>query len=505
MTLASAPKSDGQSPASSPSLGHRAAGGFLWTFVQMLGTKLISLVAQVVLAYLLMPADWGVVGLVYTVVAFVNIFQQAGQQEMIIQWESRSPPDQRRLLDEHGLRAADRAAYRCRRSPCRRRLRQPPDGRPAARAGLSRPLQHRLIRALVLLQSRLRFRMVALIGAGQAFAMSLLSILFAFLGAGVYSFILPWPIVAVVRLAVLWAVARPPIRLNPQFRRWRTMLADSSRLLTANGCRTILFFGDYLILGLFHAKEAVGIYYFAYNFAWQMWMLLAINLDGVLFPSLSKLNDQPNRQYQGFITAIRLLALVGVPACFLQAALADPVLRLLFDAHKWAPAIPVLQVLSLGMALRLVGYPAQSLMQAQGRFHRYMILSLAKVAAFLICTFAAAILSDEPRAALSLAVGVALFFTFEGPLTLYVALRPSGGRWRDVWHAYAFPTLAGLITLGIPAAAFHLIPSLHGRHGLQLLIVPIVGLALYAWSIRRFAPQTWTDLQTRFRQFLCRT
>ncbi len=472
----------------------------------MLGTKLISLVAQVVLAYLLMPADWGVVGLVYTVVAFVNIFQQAGQQEMIIQWESRA---HRRINAAFwmsmafglltGLLTVAAAPLAAAVYGNRQMV-----GLLLVLA-LAAPFSTVSSVPLALLQSRLRFRMVALIGAGQAFAMSLLSILFAFLGAGVYSFILPWPIVAVVRLAVLWAVARPPIRLNPQFRRWRTMLADSSRLLTANGCRTILFFGDYLILGLFHAKEAVGIYYFAYNFAWQMWMLLAINLDGVLFPSLSKLNDQPNRQYQGFITAIRLLALVGVPACFLQAALADPVLRLLFDAHKWAPAIPVLQVLSLGMALRLVGYPAQSLMQAQGRFHRYMILSLAKVAAFLICTFAAAILSDEPRAALSLAVGVALFFTFEGPLTLYVALRPSGGRWRDVWHAYAFPTLAGLITLGIPAAAFHLIPSLHGRHGLQLLIVPIVGLALYAWSIRRFAPQTWTDLQTRFRQFLCRT
>ena len=53
----------------------------------------------------------------------------------------------------------------------------------------------------------------------------------------------------------------------------------------------------------------------------------------------------------------RQLALVGVPLCLMQVAMADPGIRALF-APKWYPAIPVLQILSLGAALRVLGMPA---------------------------------------------------------------------------------------------------------------------------------------------------
>ena len=39
--------------------------------------------------------------------------------------------------------------------------------------------------------------------------------------------------------------------------------------------------------------------------------------------------------------------LIAIPACLLQAALADPAVHLLFKP-QWYPAIPVIQLLSIG-------------------------------------------------------------------------------------------------------------------------------------------------------------
>ena len=58
--------------------------------------------------------------------------------------------------------------------------------------------------------------------------------------------------------------------------------------------------------------------------------LLMVNMTTILFPAFTKLNDQPQRQYDGFFKAQRILAMIGVSGCLLQAAVADPLLICVF-------------------------------------------------------------------------------------------------------------------------------------------------------------------------------
>src|SRR5439155_9904086 len=148
---------------------------------------------------------------------------------------------------------------------------------------------------------------------------------------------------------------------------------------------------------------------------------------------------EPARQLQGFLRAVRALAAVAVPVCVLQAAVAGPVVRLIFspraDPGKWYAAIPVLQVLSLGMAFKAVGMPTSNLLQAQGRFKLYLKLTAVYAAVFLVMVALAAALSVPERSALAVAVAVAITFAVLEPMIMHVAVRRAGGGWRDVASA----------------------------------------------------------------------
>src|SRR5258705_4865335 len=139
-------------------------------------------------------------------------------------------------------------------------------------------------------------------------------------------------------------------------------MSDSITLILSNFCMTSTWYGVYIILGIMHDAKSFCIYFFAFNLATQTMQVFTQNLIGVLFPALSKLQHNIEHQTRAFLRAAELLALIGVPLCLLQAALAGPAINVLFNSW-WAPMIRVLQLLSIGMAVRLVALPRGALIQ----------------------------------------------------------------------------------------------------------------------------------------------
>jgi len=297
---------------------------------------------------------------------------------------------------------------------------------------------------------------------------------------------------------------RPPLEPRINFQRWRYLIGDSLLMLTARVFLVTLLIGDYISLGIFHSKPIVGIYYFAYNLSLQTIVLFAVNLEGVLFPTLSKLTDDLPRQRQGFVNAARVLAIVAIPICFLQAALSAPLIHAIFPA-KWLPAIPVLTVLCIGMAFRSVGFPSFSLMQAQGRFKALSLLLAAGVILFLIMTLTTSALTSDARAAVAVAIVVSLYFALEGPISMYVGVRHAGGGWREVWGVYFVPVILSGIACAPAAAVIRFLPGRsRADHLVRVMVGALIAAAIYLPLIRLLAADTWEMLVSRVRAIIKR-
>jgi O-antigen/teichoic acid export membrane protein len=518
-------------------LAQKTVSGFFWLTAQTLGSKLVNMVGQVVLARLLLPEAWGLVGEAYAVGAFAVFIQQAGLREILIQRQA------------HFSRWANPAFWMSLTLGCLGALVMVLLAPVAALMyedwhfvgppptvfylvlllALSTPFGGLDIVPDAKLTSELRFRFLASVKWLTAVGTMGLSIVFAKMswhgtpgGLGAYAFVLPLPIITVMRLVLLWSVARPPIRWHLHFRRWKYLMSDSLTLFVANFCNTVTWNGDYIILGMMHDAKSVGIYFFAFNLATQTMQVFTQNLIGVLFPALSKLQDNVVHQTRAFLRAAELLALIGVPMCLLQAALAGPAINMLFNSW-WAPMIRVLQLLSIGMAVRLVASPGGALIQAQGRFKTYLATNAVNMVVFLAMVYLGSwlgkreLLHDQATgnfaaanllpAARNVAAAVMGYFAIIGPIFMYIAIRPGGGKWRDIWRVYFAPATASIVAIGVGIGFGRWIQAMPMRNDgprqmLRMVVITLWSIVLYIPLIRIMAPAAFKELLSRLTGFI---
>jgi O-antigen/teichoic acid export membrane protein len=338
----------------------------------------------------------------------------------------------------------------------------------------------------------LRFRTLAAINFWVNCSQAVLSVIFALLRFGPYSLLLPRPIICVFQAAILWRGQSRFLRLRPQWRRWKFMLADSSYIFTAWIFYTIISQGDYISLGLRRTAEIVGIYYFGFNLSVQMNTLFTQNVMSALLPALSTLQHDPKRQFAAFLRSARSLALVGIPFGLFMVALAAPGFHLMF-APRWYPSIRVVQALGVGMAVSMIGAVGITLLQARGQFRLLMILSIFASVLFVTLVVPAVLIGGAG----SVAIAVGIFHFIYGPWMLREGVRSAGGSWRDVANIYGPATFSGVLGIGAATAVAQLLPNIHGRDVLQIGLIGILGLALYALLIWRTAPEAGAELLKR--------
>jgi PST family polysaccharide transporter len=462
--------------------------------------KLVSFGAQVVLSYLLSEEDYGVVALAYTITAFIQVIEQAGVGDVLVQ---------RKRLRTWAIPAFWLAAclgvLSClliaATAPIASALYEnrqvfwvllilAPASIPNAlavvpRAQLARELRFRALAAINLVSLTMRLGM---------------TVAFAAIGFGPYSFVAPVPITNVLVAAFLWWWVRPQWSIYPQLAKWRFLIGDSTRILVAELQRAFIDQSDNILLGLFRSVKEVGLYLFGFSFSIQILQLLAFNLMNVLFPAFTKLNDQPQTQYQGFLKAQRILAMVGISACLLQAATAAPLTYLLLD-HKWIPSIGVMQILCVGMALRMVAGSSYALLKSQGRFRAILWNRWGAVALQVVSLI---VVLWQGGGINSVAAVVGVVSTLIGPITFYTAILPYGAGWREVSEVLFRPIVCGVVSIGA-AWLLALGMAAQGFGPLSQFIVT-VGVAvplnlLLAWLWMR---PVWDDFWRRVWRLLPR-
>jgi O-antigen/teichoic acid export membrane protein len=516
--------------ATAESLSGKAARGFVWLMLQTGASKLVSFGSEILLARWLSKEDFGLRADALTVLAFAALLQDYGINQVLIHRHR-----QFRLWANAAFWASIAIALA---GAVAMTIASPFIARGYGSGALIGMVLILAVRSPVnaigtvsyaKLQIDLRYRALAIIGFLAICVTAVSSIACAKFGLRAYSFIWPLLIAAAVRSAMLCWAAPPPVRRQLQVRRWRYLTGQSGVLIAASILFMLTSQGDYITLGGAYRTDVgraavVAVYFFGFYLCVQTTQFITANLANVLLPTFSKLQHETDRLKSAFLRATNMLAIVGVFACLLQAAVATPMIRTLFrdkhDPDKWVPAIPILQVISFAMALQLFNMPAQSLIQAQGRFRTLLKLSIVCPVLFFGLVWLAAATGTGPvgdiryewlrhglesvfrqpvNVATVVACAVAVYCVIIGPAVLYVAIRPVGGSWRDIWPIYVWPivTASAAILVGMLAGRLLLPRTTAGYWG-RLVLVPLVSTAAYLPLVRLAAPDAWRDAMDKF-------
>ncbi|MGE0433216.1 MAG: oligosaccharide flippase family protein [Planctomycetota bacterium] len=469
--------------ATTPMSG-RSIRGFAWMTAQTILDRLLSLGGQIVLAWVLLPDDFGIASLALSIGVMAGIIQQNGAARLLVAnparfvelanpcfWFSIATGILTAIVMMVGGVVAAWGYDK-------------PD-LPALVGWLAAaaPLAGATTVPIAALQVELRFRALSTINAAATLVRVTMTILMALSGFGALSFVIPLAVTAGLQVLVLLAVVRPPLRWSPSFDGWKHILPTSGVVMAAAMLNRVVERGDYLILATTATMDVVGVYFFAFTLSMQGIALVGGNVFSVLFPTFSKLQDQPERRAAAMLRAIRLVALVSIPLQVLLAISSDSLIRVVFD-DRWSAAVPVMQILCIGLSLRILGSVSTADLNALGRFRMLLWLAAINCAVF----FPAALMA-APCGLETFAAAVCAPYVVVPVLSTWIALGSAPGKLARMWSTLR-PALFASIAAVVPTVAVRwLLPDTFAGDVLRLLsgaiIFGTVMVLVAAWADTR--------------------
>lgn len=484
-------------PAQPRSTGALVVRGSIWLLGQTLLSKAVNLTGQIALGWLLDPDDFGQIALAFTVTAFVALLINPGIDVILVRRGRRfdlwSTPAfyfslATSMVGCLVILAAAPLAAAFYGSPKLFGI--------LAISAIATPLGSLVLIPTAKLRAEMRFRALAAANFLQSVLLTVLVVAFAAIGFGVYSFVLPLPIVCIIMTVVLWAIAQPTVRLRRPLRHWKYLIGDSSYIFGGRAMQVLVGQGDYMTLGALYGEVAVGPYFFAFGIAQQAIRLTAGSLQLVLMAGLARIPSYSPQQTQAALRATKALALIAMPLCFLQAAVAGPLLHA-FYGDKWVEAIPLVQLISLGMAFDVTSWTIVSLMQSRGQFKLLFYWAVGLATAFMITIVVGAVIGQ----AFGVAMALCLYYAVCAPLFAWIVLRSENVDRAEFLNIYLAPICVGALAAAASIGVIDAFRWLSWPPLVQCAGGLAAGLLITPIAARWLMPDTWHDILARLLQF----
>ena len=360
------------------SLTSRALHALAWSFVGHAGQQGVALVVGLVLARLLQPEQFGLLGMLAIFIALSERFVDSGLSAALIQKRDVSDLDPCSVFYFNIVAGVTMCLLLCILAPSVAAFYGQPRLVPILRT-VSLKLAIQPFGAVhnTLLRKRLDFRRLALPGIAAACCSGGIGVGMAFAGCGVWALVGQQLTASVLRTVMLWFVSpwRPSLAFS--FASLRALLGFGGNLLAASLISTFFRHVYTLIIGYLYPPAALGFYYWAHTLVLRPISAIMPSVRNVLFPALSEVQDAPERMHRGAARAVGTTAAVIFPAMVVLAVTARPLVSVLLT-DKWLPCVTYVRILCISGMLAPLQYINLNLLQAAGRSDLFLRLSLVK-------------------------------------------------------------------------------------------------------------------------------
>lgn len=361
------PESAPEAPSDRSPPPRRTFGGAIkWALIMKWGQYGSTSLVTFVLMALLDVEDFGVVGMAWLYISFIELILDQGFGAAIIQ---RKKLEQRHLESVFWLVLGVSlllTAVSVLLSGWWASANDDPRIGPVIDAmSLLIPLQGLTTVQVAILQRSLNFRSLAVRNMSSVLAGGTAGITLAALGFGVWSLVAQQITSSVVALVLLWTVSgwRPGWRFSGSA--MRELLGFSLGTFVAKIGVFVANKADEILVGLFFGTFAVGVYRSAMRLMNIVVELGSRAIGVAAFPKFAQAQDDPAQLRRDLSLCFSLSSLLVIPGLGLLAGVSDAFMATLGD--KWLPAAPVLRVLCLvGVAQSLTTFQAPML-QGTGR------------------------------------------------------------------------------------------------------------------------------------------
>ena len=348
-------------------LRQKAVKGLFWSVIQKWGRAGITTITFIVLSRLLTPEAFGLVALATAFTVFIELFLDQGFGSAIVQRVRLDPEHldtafwmnvMMGILMTVGLIAVSGLVAAAFEEP---RL-----------ASVLRWLSITLVLSglsstqISILQRKLAFKDLAIRSTVANTVGGIVGISMAFAGFGVWSLVGQDLTNCLAGAIILWRASdwRPSFKVSK--RHYKELVTFGVSIVGNNALTVLMRRSDDLLIGYFLGPTLLGFYTIGYQLLLTTIRLVTEVTNSVAFPAFSRIQHQPDRMREAFYKVTQYTSLFAFPV-FIGLATLAPELILTIFGEKWAPSIPVMQVLALIGILQSVLFFNGSVIKASGK------------------------------------------------------------------------------------------------------------------------------------------
>jgi O-antigen/teichoic acid export membrane protein len=449
--------------------GRSIRGGIL-TLTSQGAQFLMQSVATIVLARLLVPADFGLVAMVTAITGLGQSFADLGLSEATIQRPQIEHKQVSTLFWINAGIGLGLMLITISLAPALAWFYHEPRLRGIA-----------LVSSLTFLVGGLRVQHDALLKRQMRYPSIAIRDITAYCTAVPLAIYLAW------RGAGYWAIVALPLTLNvvSMLFSWGMIRWIPGLPSLGNGARSMVSFGgkvaasslllnamrntDNVLVGWYWGAGPLGLYSRAYNLLLLPVRQLSAPAAGVIVPALSRLQDAPERLARYYLRGINLIMWISAPLFGYLFAAATPVIVLTLG-NRWREAAPVFQFLAIFALGQLLIEATFWLLVSRGESSRLLRITLA-MSPVIVASYAIGLPFGIKGVALAGSIVQLAIF----PAVIKASFRGTSLTLKGLGHAIVWPLFISLLggatsvvagelllpktmpsQLGLPAACFAL-------------------------------------------------
>lgn len=322
----------------------KALNSALWKFLDKIGTQVAQFIIQIVLARLLLPSDYGLIGLLTIFIAISDVFIQQGFATALIQKKDVDDLDYSSVFFANIFLSFILYGILFLIAPLVANFYNQPQLTSLMRV-LSLSVIFGAIGAVhnAIMAKNLQFKKSFFRGLANTLTYGTTGIVLACLGFGVWSLVYSRILgVLVGSLVLCFTVNWKPSKCFSA-QRIKNLFGYSSKIVGTNVLNTAFNNVHSLIIGKFFTANDLGYYQKGQSIPQTAMTAVDGSLNEVLFPTLSALQDDMDRLKSTLRRSLKLSIFFVFPMLIGIIVVAKPLVVILLT-EKWLPCVPYMQL-----------------------------------------------------------------------------------------------------------------------------------------------------------------
>jgi O-antigen/teichoic acid export membrane protein len=421
--------------------------GSLWTLALRVASRLVSLMSTLILARLLAPGDFGVLGIAMLSIYLIETFTQTGFEEALVQ--KKEQEDLESYLDTAWgvslLRGLTIFTALIIMGPAVSWFFDSPESGVILRVLAIVPLMEGFTNiGMVFFKRQLNFSKFFVQQVTGIVINGLITIALAFYWRSV------WAMVVGI-MANTFSNVTLSYWLHPYRPRWRIHWGKARELFDFGkwllGSEIVKFFvnrGDNAFVGKLLGAQALGFYGMAFKIAMMPVREVNTVISSVMFPAYAKIQDEPRRLREAYLRVLQVLGFVSIPAAGFLFVFANDFAHLVLG-KKWLPIIPILQIFAFHGLISSISASTGPLFRAIGKPY-----IATKLISFRLIVIIATIYPMSSKWGMAgTASSVLLSSLLIDPIAIGLGAKMSGNKKRDIIKVIINPAIGTTLVCSI--------------------------------------------------------